>query len=135
MSHTLSHDSLIFYAVGIDLVETDRIRRSLEQFGEKFIKRVSSGAEIGDLKSPEVNLPVAVAGRFAAKEAVMKALGTFFDRGVRLKDIEIRQHKSQPPEVRLPERLWAELKGKKVLVSISSNERLAMAWAAIVNEA
>ena len=125
----------MFHAVGIDLVETDRIRRSLEQFGEKFLKRLSSEAEMDALKLPGVDLIASFAERFAAKEAVMKALGAFFDGGVKLKDIEIFQRPSQQPEVRLPNRLGAGLKGKRILVSVSSDKRLAMALAVIVDEA
>lgn len=129
------HGELMFYAIGIDLIEIDRIQRSLEQFGDNFLKRLSSETEMGYLKSLKLALPVAVARQFAAKEAVMKALGAFFDRGVRLKDIEICEHQLSQPKVRLPERLGAELKGKDILVSISYDEHLAIATAAITDEA
>ncbi|MCX6902308.1 MAG: holo-ACP synthase, partial [Verrucomicrobia bacterium] len=60
---------------GIDLVELARIRKSLEECGERFLKRILRPAEISYCVSHKDPTPF-VAGRFAAKEAVAKAFGT-----------------------------------------------------------
>ncbi len=70
--------------VGIDVVEIDRIRAVLERFGERFLCRVYTDRE----REQYGNRPSELAARFAAKEAVMKVLGTGV-RGVRWRDIEV----------------------------------------------
>lgn len=74
--------------LGIDLTEVDRVAALLERWGDRFVNRVFLPGEI----SPRRRHPRAraqhVAGRFAAKEAVMKALGTG-TRGVAFREIEV----------------------------------------------
>jgi holo-[acyl-carrier protein] synthase len=70
--------------VGIDVVEIDRIQAALERFGERFLCRIYSERE----RERYQHRPRELAARFAAKEAVMKALGTGM-RGVRWRDIEV----------------------------------------------
>ncbi len=77
------------FSIGIDIVEIKRIRRIFVRYRDNFLRRLYSEEEINILqKRPAVMLSV-MAGKFAAKEAVMKALGVIFDGGVYLKDIEI----------------------------------------------
>lgn len=73
--------------IGIDIVELPRIARSLEKFGHDFSKRILTLAELALL--PETNPIPFLAGRFAAKEATVKALGTGFRQGISWHDIEI----------------------------------------------
>ena len=83
---------------GIDLVEIDRIRAALERHGERFANRLFTEAE----QAQAGNGPLRVqffAGRFAAKEAVMKALGTGWARGVSWTDIDVRRLPSGKPEI------------------------------------
>ena len=72
------------YAVGIDTIEIPRVRRVLERYGERFLKRVFTPEEVAFCggRVPEL------AARFAAKEAVMKALGTGV-RGIGWREIEV----------------------------------------------
>ncbi|NCD24543.1 MAG: holo-[acyl-carrier-protein] synthase [Deltaproteobacteria bacterium] len=72
--------------LGIDIVELTRITRSLEKFGERFKSRILTPAESALV--PANPIPF-LAGRFAAKEAAVKALGTGFTQGISLHDIEI----------------------------------------------
>jgi holo-[acyl-carrier protein] synthase len=72
-----------------------------------------------------------MAGKFAAKEAVIKALGVIFDSGVYLRDIEILNYPSGMPYVRLPEKLDEGLLGKKILISITHESNYAAAVAII----
>jgi holo-[acyl-carrier protein] synthase len=72
---------------GIDVIEVDRIERALARFGARFERRVFSTGEIAACRRhPRPALQYAL--RFAAKEALMKAVGTGWSRGVRWIDIE-----------------------------------------------
>lgn len=90
---------------GVDVIEVARIARSLERGGERFERRVFTPAEIAACRSagrPALHYAV----RFAAKEAVMKAVGTGWARGVRWVDIE-----TVPESERLSARLGLRLHG------------------------
>src|SRR5271157_5701674 len=66
---------------GIDIAEVDRVAASIERFGKRFLERVFTPAEIRYCES-KANKAERYAGRFAAKEAAMKAIGTGWSRGV-----------------------------------------------------
>ncbi len=83
--------------IGLDLVETQRVRRALERFGERFLRRVLTGEERRALHGD----PAAyLAARLAGKEAAFKALGTERSRGVTWRQIEILNTPSGAPQVR-----------------------------------
>ena len=82
--------------VGVDIAEIDRIRAVVERWGERFLRRIYTEGERAYCRKR----PPQLAARFAAKEAVMKALGTG-TRGVGWKDIEVCREKSGAPTVRL----------------------------------
>jgi len=73
---------------GIDIAEVPRIRKSIERFGERFLRRIYTEGEIRYCDS-KANRLERYAARFAAKEATMKALGTGWGKGVRWRDIEV----------------------------------------------
>ena len=78
--------------VGIDVIEIERIRRTLERHGERFLQRIYSPRERERYGTRVQEL----AARFAAKEATMKALGTGI-RGIRWRDIEVLpNHRGKP---------------------------------------
>lgn len=83
-------------AVGIDIIEVDRVRKVFEKHGERFLKRVFTEQEVIQCR----NKPARLAGRFAAKEAISKALGTGI-HGVKWREMEIVQLRSGRPSVRL----------------------------------
>ncbi len=85
---------------GIDIVECLRIAQMIERHGELFITRVYTDHEI-EYCSARKAATQHYAGRWAAKEAVLKALGTGWRRGISWRDIEIRNDKSGAPTVRL----------------------------------
>jgi len=85
---------------GIDIVECLRIAQMIERHGELFITRVFTDHEI-EYCSARKAATQHYAGRWAAKEAVLKALGTGWRRGVSWRDIEIRNDKSGAPTVKL----------------------------------
>jgi holo-[acyl-carrier protein] synthase len=86
--------------IGIDVIENQRIRDSIERFGDRFLNRVYTEGEIAycnKFANPEIHY----AARFAAKEAAFKALGTGWAAGVTWKDVEIRRKASGQPELHL----------------------------------
>ena len=86
--------------LGLDVAEIDRIEAAIARHGAAFIERLFTPAEAAycqQYKSPYERY----AGRFAAKEAAMKALGTGWARGVRWRDIEVVREPSGKPTLRL----------------------------------
>lgn len=85
--------------IGLDVTEVSRIRELLERFGERFTRRVLTGAEAAGM--PKGDAAPYVAARFAAKEAAAKALGTGFARGVTQPSIEVVSLPSGAPTLKL----------------------------------
>lgn len=125
---------VMVYSVGIDLIEISRIRNGYKRFGDRYLYRLFSTDEIDLIRSKNPGAVTTMAGKFAAKEAVMKSLGAFFDSGVTFRDIEILSRTSGMPYVRLPKRLQRNIEGKKVLISISHEKKFALATAIITDE-
>lgn len=90
--------------LGTDLCRVSRIERALRRWGKRFERRVFTPGEIGycrERRRPEVHF----ASRFAAKEAVFKALGTGVARGVRWKEVEVVRQSGQAPQLRFSGRV------------------------------
>ncbi|GCE11118.1 holo-ACP synthase [Tengunoibacter tsumagoiensis] len=83
-------------AVGIDIIEVDRVRKVFEKHGDRFLQRVFTPLEIQQCRGKVTRL----AGRFAAKEAISKALGTGL-HGVAWREMEVVNLRSGRPSVRL----------------------------------
>ncbi|MDR3746957.1 MAG: holo-ACP synthase [Acidobacteriota bacterium] len=75
---------------GIDITEVNRIAASIQRFGRRFLERVFTADEIRYCES-KANKAERYAGRFAAKEAALKAIGTGWSRGVTWQDVEVRR--------------------------------------------
>src|SRR5438445_13867480 len=87
-------------SIGIDLVEGSRLEAVFARRGERFRARVFTQGEIDYCESLGSKLP-SYAARFAAKEAVMKALGTGWSEGVGWKEVEVVSQQGGTPEVEL----------------------------------
>ena len=114
---------------GIDIAEVDRIASSIERFGRRFLERVFTADEIRYCES-KANKSERYAGRFAAKEAAMKALGTGWRRGVRWRDIEVIREPSGKPSLALKgaaKRIADGLGVKNISVTITHSGNLALA--------
>ena len=85
--------------VGVDIVELSRIKAVFERWGQKFLDRIYTPEEQAYCRGRIPQL----ASRFAAKEAVMKALGTGI-RGVGWKDIQVTRRRGGPPQIALHNR-------------------------------
>jgi holo-[acyl-carrier protein] synthase len=83
---------------GIDIAEVDRIANSIERFGRRFVERVFTPDEIRYCES-KANRAERYAGRFAAKEAAMKAIGTGWNRGVTWQDVEVLRAPGSRPTI------------------------------------
>ena len=114
--------------LGTDIVDMERIEKIAERFGERFAGHILHPEELEQWReSPH---PTFLAGRFAAKEALVKALGTGFSQGIWLSDILIRKGVNGEPTAILSgvalERFQA-LGGGAVHVSISHDRHSALA--------
>jgi holo-[acyl-carrier protein] synthase len=81
---------------GVDIIEIHRVKNTVERWGDRFLQRIYTSQEISYCKGRANSL----AARFAAKEAVMKALGTGL-RGVGWRDVEVVRQPGKAPTVRL----------------------------------
>jgi len=114
---------------GVDLAEVPRIRASIERYGEKFIRRIYTPAEIAYVER-KANKFERYAARFAAKEAGMKAIGTGWRRGVTWQDFEVANLPSGKPTLLLHGVAagFAEKLGvKHISLSITHTAELGMA--------
>jgi holo-[acyl-carrier protein] synthase len=98
MENGIKHGMII--GTGVDIEEVGRIRDALARFGERFMNRVFTPAEIDYCRS-KVNANERFAARFAAKEAAMKALGTGARNGVAWRQIEVGHEPGGRPILRL----------------------------------
>lgn len=116
-------------ATGIDLIEIARLEASLSKASTRFRDRVFTVAEIAYCESRASRF-ASYAARFAAKEAVMKALGTGWAGGVGWHDIEIINDEAGTPSVRLSgvalER-FQQLGARHIHLSVSHTKDLAIA--------
>ncbi len=119
--------------IGVDIIEVDRVEGVIERRGDRFLDRIYTVKEIDYCRSKK-DYVRSFAGRFAAKEAVMKALGTGWRKGVRWKDIEITNAPSGKPQLTLYGRareIMDELGAASALVAISHSRDYAVSNAVI----
>jgi holo-[acyl-carrier protein] synthase len=81
---------------GVDIAEVDRIEAAVKRFGDRFLKRVFTPAEVSYCLG-KTNAAERLAARFAAKEAGMKAIGTGLRLGVTWHDVEVFRMPGQRP--------------------------------------
>ncbi len=111
---------------GVDIIEIDRVQKALIRWGERFLHRIYTPAEIALCRGKAPALAV----RFAGKEAVMKALGTGI-RGVGWRDIEILPDSRGKPGVNLYGRAKAraqQLGMHHLSISLSHSHEYAIAF-------
>lgn len=121
-------------AIGTDIVELARIADILERQGERFVDRILSAHEKLQYQDQSDGIAF-VAKRFAAKEAIAKALGTGIGHGVSFQDLEIRNDSRGAPRAELSNgaaEVMRALGGKKMLISLSDERHYALAFAMLV---
>ena len=85
---------------GIDLLQVERIKKIYSHYKDKFLKKILTDLEIKQIKKNQ-QIYSKIAGKFSAKEAVVKAMGTGFADGIKIKDIEILNLKNGRPIINL----------------------------------
>jgi len=110
-------------AIGVDLVDVSRMRQAILRWGGGFLQRVFTPREIAFCESRPAKYEC-YAARFAAKEAVVKALGTGFRRGVFCTQVEIVDNEHSPPHVELHGKA-RDLAGQAEILLSLSHERAA----------
>ena len=114
---------------GVDLVEIDRFRKVIERLKDRFLLRVFTTIEqqfCNEHRDPVPHFAV----RFAAKEALFKALGTGWAKGVTWLDVEVRRERQDAPTMVLrgeAQRLSASMGASKVHLSLSHSDQWAIA--------
>src|ERR1700681_2261504 len=119
--------------LGLDATEIDRIAATIERYGDRFLRRVFTDGEIEYCARRRVPA-IHFAGRFAAKEAGMKALGTGHSRGVLWRDVEVVRH-GGPPQLQFhggAARRFAAMNAGSSLVTITHTDALALAQVLIL---
>jgi holo-[acyl-carrier protein] synthase len=122
--------------LGLDLTEVERVREVLERFGERFLGRVFLPGEIRRQRRHPRAFAEHVAGRFAAKEAAMKALGTGV-RGVTFKEIVVTREPSGKPRLEFRGRALDRARALHVAgaeVSITHTRTMAAAAVVLITE-
>ena len=117
---------------GIDIVETERIKHMVAEHGERFLNRCFTADEQAYCARSQKRFYEHLAGRFAAKEAVLKVLGTGWRGGIAWTDIEITKEPSGQPKILLTGeclRIAKELGIERWHISISHIETHATASA------
>ena len=115
--------------MGIDVAEVPRIRAAIEGQGERFLRRVYTAEEITYCEQFK-NKYERYAGRFAVKEAAMKALGTGWSRGVRWVDVEVVRQRGGRPTLALKgeaKKIADAMGVTNIAVSITHTAEQAMA--------
>jgi holo-[acyl-carrier protein] synthase len=121
----------MIHGTGVDIIEISRIRNSIQKYSGKFEERVFTSKEIDYCRSmadPSKHF----AARFAAKEAVLKSLGTGMAQGIAWKDMEILNRESGQPVLNLTGRgrhIFDALNLKDIHISITHDKSYALAQA------
>lgn len=118
-------------SIGNDIIEIDRIRANFEKYDQKFLDRIYNLEEQNyclGFQDPAPHL----AGRFAAKEAIAKALRTGIGSKLSWLDISILNDEGGAPSVKLSKRALSQFKSPKLLISISHCREYASAVAIVI---
>jgi holo-[acyl-carrier protein] synthase len=115
--------------LGLDATDIPRIAATIARYGERFTHRIFTEGELTYcMHRPEPS--VHFAGRFASKEAAMKALGTGHSQGVLWRDVEVVCDRVGPPQLRFhggAARRFEAMGGRSSLLTITHSEALALA--------
>ena len=121
--------------LGLDATDIDRIADTIERYGNRFLERIFTPGEVEYCQRRRVPA-IHFAGRFAAKEAAMKALGTGHSQGVLWRDVEVIR-RGGPPQLALhggAGRRLATIGGRKTLLTITHSDELALAEVMILGD-
>ncbi len=127
--------------IGNDICDIRRIEKSISRFGDRFINRIFSDAEIAKAnrrKENTRNYASTFAKRFAAKEAFMKAVGTGYSHGVHFKKISVVNDKVGKPMIELSQTTKSFVEnmteGKEYKVHVTMTDDYPHAFAVVIIE-
>jgi holo-[acyl-carrier protein] synthase len=121
--------------IGVDIVEVDRVRQAIERQEDRFLNRIFTPAEQEFCRKHHNSFPH-YAVRFAAKEALFKALGTGWAKGVTWLDVEVRREGQSAPTLLLSseaQRLSAAMGTRSVHITLSHTHQFAVAMVILEN--
>jgi holo-[acyl-carrier protein] synthase len=116
--------------IGVDIIEIDRIRGSIERTGERFLEKIFTPTEVAYCDAKAVRYQH-YAARFAAKEALSKALATGWAGEFRWKDVEIMNDPSGKPYIVLHGSLRSHLDNARIHLSMSHSDNHVVAMVII----
>ncbi|MGA9120900.1 MAG: holo-ACP synthase [Bacteroidota bacterium] len=120
--------------IGVDIIEIERVRESIARTGGHFVEKVFTDGEVAYCSGKQ-DAAQHFAARFAAKEAVSKALATGWSGAFRWKDVEVTNDALGRPEVRLHGKLKDQLGKATVFLSLSHSLTHVVAMAVIEDRA
>ena len=128
----------MYFQQGIDIVEISRISKIYDKFGINFLIKVLSKQELKIIPTQKKRRIDFVSGRFVAKEAIVKALGTGFRNGLSFKKVSVINDDYGKPEVILDRNIYEIFKKKikdfNILVSISHEKKYCIASAIVISK-
>ena len=122
----------MIHAIGLDIVDVKRIAADIDRYNHKFLKRILSQGEL-ELLEQRKDRDMFVAGRFAAKEAIIKGLGFRLIEKPALSSLDIVNDQTGRPEIHFPKHIRDQLGNVICLLSIT-HERSHAAAVAIFTE-
>jgi holo-[acyl-carrier protein] synthase len=121
----------MIFGTGIDIIEVDRIKNSIQKYSDRFKKKIFTQNEI-DYCHSQADPAKHFAARFTVKEAVLKCFGTGLTGGILWKDIEVDKLNSGQPVLNLHgngKKLFNQLNLKHIHISITHDKTYAAAHA------
>lgn len=118
--------------IGTDIVNINRIKRVFDKFGDDFVKKNFHEIEIEQINKLSYETKITyLSKRFAAKEAMAKALGVGIGRGLAFKDIAVTNDESGAPAIIIAPEIYPDISRHKIHVSLSDDQPFAVAFVTI----
>ncbi|MFH1050867.1 MAG: holo-ACP synthase [bacterium] len=117
--------------IGTDIIEIERIEKSIGQYGERFLKRIFTDTEINYCEQFKEKKYLHYAARFAAKESFSKAIGTGITEGFKFSEVGVKNEQSGRPKIELFGGMAKQWGDCIVLVTLSHTDKNATAYVII----
>jgi len=128
----MDYRHIVIVGIGTDIVNIDRIKRVFDKFGDDFVHKNFHELEIKQFVSlPEANKVAYLSKRFAAKEAVAKALGVGIGSGIAFKDIAVVNDELGAPQIIISSKIFPDIAEHNIHVSLSDDHPFAVAFVTI----
>ncbi len=119
-------------SIGLDVVEINRIQRDVEKYGDRFVAKILGASEL-EIYNKREDKAQFLSGRFAAKEAIIKALGVYLTDKPMLPQIQVLNNTTGQPELFLDEEINKQIPDK-CFISITHEKSVAAAVAIFSEE-